>query len=549
MSIKAQLHDYHPAAAKAVPPAARAVMPVEARPAAAVAVLILAALITAVAVRPVRTSIGGVSHVFPRGTTAGAALAALAPEPADLLDVTGRVLRRGGGAPAQLLRRDGPVPLGQRLRRGDNLALVRGRDVVEPLRESATLLPPSTISLPGYADAALAGARRVQVGMLSGATTVELSYALPTVPKPAIASNNKLVALTFDDGPWPRQTAQIMSILKQYNARATFFVLGKLARAHPDLIRQAADQGCELGIHSWNHANLARQSAAFVAGDMAKCQAELQKLSDSPVRLMRPPYGALSRTAAAAIRGSGLRIILWSVDTHDWRRPGSSAIYSSIMRGARSGAIILCHDGGGSRTGTIAAVARAVPDLQKKGYKLVTVSELLGLHPLPEGGAMIADGWRLESAPPEPPVPVYLDGKILPLVETPLEIEGQLLLPIKPVLEELGVEWKWSQKELKLTIEGSLETVILRLNSTSLQRPDGSEETLPTPPVLYRSNLMIPLWVALQVAQATAEYDPEDGALKLISLEGSIKLGKVRVGAPANWGAGVAWQEYLRAAQ
>ncbi|MEN6302301.1 MAG: polysaccharide deacetylase family protein, partial [Armatimonadia bacterium] len=527
---------------------ARALARPQARPAIFLCSLIILLLTVALALQPVRARIDGARIAFPRGVTVAEALrqAGFFPETGDQVDVAGRVLRAGAGAATLCLHDGQPVPLESRLRPGDTLSVIPGYDRREPCRERAQLLSPSQMTQPGFAEPAVAGVVRTRVGLVSGLTAVERSYVVPTVRAVAPAKHEKLVALTFDDGPWPGQTLKILATLRKHRARATFFVLGKLARAHPDVARQIVANDCEIGIHSWGHANLARQAPGTVISDMARCQRELEKITGQSVRIMRPPYGALSSRTSAAIRGTGLRIVLWSVDTNDWRRPGANVIYSRIMRGARNGAIILCHDGGGSRSGTIEAVARAVPALQARGYKLVTVSELLGLHPLPEGGAVIAEGQRFEVTPLVAGLTVLVDGEVAALQETPAEVEGQLSIPIKPLLHALGVQWTFSQREQKLTMKGPGGELTVRLNSGTVERAGQAPEKLATPPVLYRNNLMIPLWVALQVAQATAEYDADSHTLRLISQAESLRTGKLGRGAPPAWGVGTNWREYLK---
>lgn len=508
--------------------------------------LLLAVTLIVFLLRPVHVHVAGARHVLPHGSTVEqAALAARCDlSKGDLFDVHGLVLRAKGGAAPVFVCNGLPVPPGTRVRQGDFLAVLPGRDVQEPTRETATLLPAESTHGTGLTRPGVVGVRRVRVGLLSGKTDTEVTRAVATVPAPK-GPQPSVVALTFDDGPWPGQTEQILAILRKYKAHATFFMLGNLARAHPNLVRAVHEAGNEVGVHSWSHANYTHLSTAAITADLNRCQAQMQILVGQPVRLMRPPYGAVNASAAAAIKAAGFRIVLWSLDTNDWRRPGENTIYTRLMH-ARPQSIVLCHDGGGPRSQTIAALARAVPALQAKGYKLGTVSEVLGLRSLPAGGALVAAGRRHQIQEVDAGVGVLVDGEPMPLTETPLEINGQLMLPIKPLLDKLGLQWGWSQKAQKLTVQGPLDTITLRLNDLRLEHQYGDVETLPEPPVMYRGNLMIPLWVLLQAAQATAEYDPSHETLNVFSFKHALTTPRLGHVPPPAQGRGVQWREYLR---
>lgn len=496
--------------------------------------------------RPVECRVGGVAMRVPYGSTVREALAAagLPDGHGELLSVRGEVLRKGGGLPPLVLREGRALPLEARVLRRDVLAVLPAVDVCEPARERTALLEGGQHG--GYAEPAVTGTQRLQVGLVSGAVTVATVSAVPTVAAAAPAPKRKLVALTFDDGPWSKYTGQILDILKKHDARATFFVLGSLAQGRPDVIRRMAAEGHEVAIHSWRHANLTRLSSSAVVSDLSRCRNTISGLTGKPVRLMRPPYGALDSTARAAIAQTGLRPVLWTADTHDWRNPGSSAIASRIMKGARSGAIILCHDGGGSRSGTVAAIARVVPALQKAGYELATVSEVLGLQPRPEGGALIlADGRKMEVRPVQPELGLVVDGETAALPEAAVEMEGQLLLPARPTLDLLGLKWNWDQQAQTLTLAGPLERYVVRVNSLKIELGPGVSETLPAPPILYRGHLMVPLWVALKAAQGRAEHDSLRHVLHLTSFQESVNGAPAGHDPPPGWGLGVNWQEYL----
>lgn len=549
MGTKLDLHDYHsPTPTRALPTHLRRRVR-RRRPARAYVSLSLAAggvLLLICAMSPVRVWVDGESVVLRRGTTAAQAahMLKLPSEAGNLLDVQGRVLRPGEGA-GPVFRRNGvSVSATTRLHKGDTFNVIPGYDLTEPLRETATVLkthPPQ-----GLAEPAVTGMRRVQVGLLSGKTLIETTSALATVPAPSGSSRPKALALTFDDGPHPTQTPAILATLNKNNAKGTFFVLASLVRYYPKTLQQTIAGGHEIAIHSYSHANFARLSAAAVNADMARCQSILQPYVHQPLRLVRPPYGSLSAVSRAALKSGGYKIVMWDVDTNDWRRPGADTIYSRIMNGAAPGRIVLCHDGGGPRSQTIAAIARAVPALKARGYQLLTVSQVLGLQRLPQGGAVVAAGQRWEAKVLTPELAVVLDEQPLVLPEPPMEIAGQLLVPAKALLDGLGVKWQWSQTAQKLTVQGPLETLTLRANSTHLEHQYGPAEALPAPPVIYRGTLMAPLWVVLHASGATALYHPRDNRLSLLSLEQGLQSTKLGQGAPPEWGKHVQWREYLQ---
>jgi len=496
--------------------------------------------------RPVRLNVGGVSCRVGRKATVATALSAagIAPVGGDVRDLNGALLHPNGGLPPRVFGDGRPLVLAAAVAGHDVLTVAPAADVREPVRERTELLPAPDLS--GYVPPGVAGTQRLQVGLLSGKALLDTVAAVPTVTATPEAKPRRALALTFDDGPWPTSTGQILDVLAQHGAHATFFVLGSLARGRPDVIRRTVANGNEIGIHTWGHANLTHLSSGAIISDLGRCRSTLESLTDEKVRVMRPPYGAINARARSAIGQTGLRVVMWTADTNDWRRPGADVIYSRIMNGASPGAIILCHDGGGSRTGTVAAVRRAVPALQARGYELLTVSQLLGLQPRPEGGAIIlADGRTFTAKALSPTVSLVIDSERATLPEPPLELEGQLMLPVRPVLDSLRLKWVWSQQAHTLTVSGPFEQLVLRLNSLQVETGPGLTEELPVPPILYRNALMVPLWAVMRVAQARGQYDAATHTLRLVSFNQDLQTVAEGNVAPAEWGKGLKWQEYL----
>jgi peptidoglycan-N-acetylglucosamine deacetylase len=500
-----------------------------------------AALLLAIAFctlyRPLSLTLNGTRQFVPYGASVSQAAraAGLPTVTGSLLDVTGGVLKAGGGQPAVfLLNRQVSGPEA-RLHRGDELWVVPGGNAVEPFAERAQLLAADLSG--GGAPPGTVGIRRVQEGRVSGKTNVEISQTLPSAPS---GVKPKRMALTFDDGPWPTTTAAILSTLKAHGARATFFVLGNLVRQHPDLIRRELDQDCEIGLHTWNHTDVTHLGASAIRADLGRCEQYLRGLIPEPVRLMRPPYGAINAAARGAIESLGYRVVLWTADTNDWKRPGANVVCQRILAGARNGAVVLCHDGGGPREGTVAAVQRAVPTLQERGYELVTVSELLGLGGT--GGIVVtAGGVRFRVEPAVAGLRVLINGEPVTLPLSPVEINHHLLLPLKPTCDLLGLKYEYDVAAQVLTLHGVKGLRRVRFNNCEVELEDGTHENWPVPPILYQDHAMLPLWPLLEATGATMRYDPATKTLYLLSTAGLIMEKRIGRAAPPPWALTATW--------
>lgn len=180
------------------------------------------------------------------------------------------------------------------------------------------------------------------------------------------------IALTFDDGPGPR-TAELLEALEEYNAHATFFMLGNKIPSYPDVIKKMEEIGCELGNHSYDHANLTKISADQIASQINQTNSNLQNIVGSGATVMRPPYGAINSTVKST---AGMPLILWNIDTLDWKTRNTKSTIDAVMGQVKDGDIILMHD---IHTETIDAALQLIPKLQEAGFQLVTVSELASL--------------------------------------------------------------------------------------------------------------------------------------------------------------------------
>jgi peptidoglycan/xylan/chitin deacetylase (PgdA/CDA1 family) len=179
-------------------------------------------------------------------------------------------------------------------------------------------------------------------------------------PTAAAASGNaKVIFLSFDDGPDPTWTPEILQILAKYGARATFFEVGQMIQAHPGLRERVLAGGNTIGNHSISHPRLTKVSAAR----------RHHEIFDGPKsHCFRPPYGATNSKVRADIKAAGMIQVRWDVDAHDWARPGTPAIVHRVLNHAQRRNIVLMHDSGGNRSETVAALDKLLPMLKAQGY-------------------------------------------------------------------------------------------------------------------------------------------------------------------------------------
>ncbi|WP_052487056.1 polysaccharide deacetylase family protein [Gordoniibacillus kamchatkensis] len=199
------------------------------------------------------------------------------------------------------------------------------------------------------------------------------------------STREKLICLTFDDGPDPEQTPAILDLLKRYGAKGTFFVTGVQALRHPELIRREVQEGHELGNHTYHHRMFRHPTAESVRGELEDAERAIAQAGGVRSRLFRPPGGYYDQTIVDAAREAGYQVVMWSwhQDTRDWSRPGVERIARKVLDNARPGDIVLFHDRV-EHTQTIAALERILPELRQRDFQFVTVSELL--RSAPTGG-------------------------------------------------------------------------------------------------------------------------------------------------------------------
>ena len=185
------------------------------------------------------------------------------------------------------------------------------------------------------------------------------------------------IALTFDDGPHPRLTPIILDILEEYGIKATFFMVGENVGYYPAAARAVAEAGHEIGNHTFSHRKFDRMGEEELLREIASCESAIAGFSESPVRLIRPPEGQMSDTMGRVIGSLDYRVILWDVDTRDWAHTPPETITRHILDTVKPGDIILMHDFIGYDSPTPEALRRVIPALLERGYRFVTVGELM----------------------------------------------------------------------------------------------------------------------------------------------------------------------------
>ena len=193
-------------------------------------------------------------------------------------------------------------------------------------------------------------------------------------PAAAIVNENgPMIALTFDDGPYPKVTGHILDVLEKNGVCATFFVLGSRIEGHEDMLTRMDELGCEIGNHSFSHADLTRLSKADCQKELSDTDAEIRRVTGHEASVVRPPYGYSNK---AVLSAAGRPLILWTVDTNDWRGKAPGEIADYVIQQAKEGSVILMHD---QQTQTADAMEMIIPTLIEEGFRFVTVSELIGL--------------------------------------------------------------------------------------------------------------------------------------------------------------------------
>ncbi|HET6295455.1 MAG TPA: polysaccharide deacetylase family protein [Kribbella sp.] len=190
----------------------------------------------------------------------------------------------------------------------------------------------------------------------------------PAAAAPVAAAPPKYVLLTFDDGPDPKYTPQILDILEAYDAKATFFEVGREIGRHPELTLRIHQLGHSVQNHTWTHADLRGLSWMTFKDQIQSTDEAIRAQTGYTPRCLRPPYGSVDAVVTKRATSLGKELVLWKIDSRDWTRPGTTEIVRRALTGVQNGSTILFHDGGGNRSQTVAALPLILKTLKSKGY-------------------------------------------------------------------------------------------------------------------------------------------------------------------------------------
>lgn len=195
-----------------------------------------------------------------------------------------------------------------------------------------------------------------------------------------IKTEEKVIALTFDDGPHRKYTPAILDLLKEHDAKATFFIVGTNAEKNPDIVLRMFEEGHELANHTYTHSS--RMKVPNLVDEIKRTHETIFSITGYHTTLFRPVEGVYTDELVDAVAKEGYKIVMWSwhLDTLDWKNIGVKKIVNFVLDGAKEGNVILFHDGGGNRQQTVKSLETILPKLQQEGYRFVTISELMEIQ-------------------------------------------------------------------------------------------------------------------------------------------------------------------------
>jgi peptidoglycan-N-acetylglucosamine deacetylase len=295
----------------------------------------------------------------------------LDPRAGNLLDVEGDVLR-AGVFPGRLLLNGRHVSSSTRLHDGDRIDFVAGHNRVENLVREVRSVPGGIPTNPQARVERTPGEEVVVRGAISHKL---VSTHLRATDGPTTVE--RAVALTFDDGPWPASSLRVLKVLRRMHARATFFVIGYLVEAYPEIVAREHAAGMAIGNHTYNHPEVPpfnQLPMRLLEDEISLGSRSLARIGITP-RLLRPPAGSSSAAIVRAAEAAGERVVLWSVDPVDWPAGVTAAqIKRRVLSAVQPGSIVILHDGGGERSATVAALPGIIRGIRHRHLRLVPLS-------------------------------------------------------------------------------------------------------------------------------------------------------------------------------
>ncbi|MCK4777157.1 MAG: polysaccharide deacetylase family protein [Actinomycetia bacterium] len=307
--------------------------------------------------------------------------------PGDLIGVGGEIIGKEKGRPTEIIINGIQESLEKELTDNDIVRIVRKDLMEEKKLEIIEIEQPVYIIGKGafvYLEAeGEVGKKEVVRGAVSKKIISEIIIKEP-VPtrmlrrKDANSGDNaeKIVALTFDDGPDPYYTKKILEVLHRYNVKASFFVIGELASKYPFLIKEINSEGHTLGNHTLTHRDIELKSESEVRKELLEVNKILKDITGKEVTWFRPPGGEVNDNILKAANSLNLKTVLWDVDPRDWKKYAPQIIYEEVVGKITREDIILLHDGGGNRMNTLNSLPKIIQSLQQKGYSFFTLDDL-----------------------------------------------------------------------------------------------------------------------------------------------------------------------------
>ncbi len=342
----------------------------------------------------INVTVNGVELTLKPGTTIEGVIEEghASPNAGNLLAIDGSLLEQGAGQPFTATVDGEPADGQTALQSGDVVQISDGGDTTEETTTEEVSIPFGTSSSEGYGaihvySQGTDGVMQRVTGTRSGIvqeTVLQEPVDAGYLQYNADTGDEKVVALTFDDGPWDTTTQQILDILKENGAVATFFTIGNQIAGHEDLVKEAVENGNQVCTHTWDHAdgsgqgvNLTYMTPQEQIDEVEKGrQAIADATGQEASKVIRAPGGNFYGDTVQILEPYITAEINWNIDTEDWRRPGVDAIVAQI-ESAQPGDIILMHDGGGDRSQTVEALSIALPYLKEQGFSFVTIDQLL----------------------------------------------------------------------------------------------------------------------------------------------------------------------------
>ena len=335
---------------------------------------------------PTGLTVDGAAHTVAPGTTVADLAGAhyTRARPGILYKIDGGIANVVGGDPTGYLRNGRPVADTQPVYPGDVIVSVQGASYTERvISERVSIDPTATIQGDGpiltVVQQGKPGVALVSKGAVSGdvVTSTVLAPAVNIVLQASYpTSANRVVALTFDDGPWPDSTLKIAQILKAAGVHGTFFELGEQVRKWPQLTAAVAADGNVIGNHSWSHPFFTKMKPAAIRKQITDTAKAIKAVTGKEPTLLRPPYGAINTSVWAQAKATHESIALWNVDTLDWTRPGVPKIMKTFAKEMGRSSVVLMHDGGGDRSQSVAALPKVIAWLKARGYLFLTVDQM-----------------------------------------------------------------------------------------------------------------------------------------------------------------------------